>query len=169
MNKLACNLGGKRAQFQSKRALSAPTCAFLTTFHVPRPAYVGAESRMFLLGCCAELLQLWRLGRCHRLEGLGVTTSQTLPQAKPNDDTEDIIKRAAAQVLSQRVSIIDGRTVDAFADIEAFGQTQSLSYMAELTPLSGARMSEEASLKQTGNAIPGPNSKCEVAHDPPLG
>jgi len=47
------------------------------------------------------------------------------------------------KVLSQRVSIIDGRTVDAFADIEAFGQTQSLSYMAELTPLSGARMSEE--------------------------
>mmetsp|Transcript_39188 Transcript_39188/g.71343 ORF Transcript_39188/g.71343 Transcript_39188/m.71343 type:complete len:331 (-) Transcript_39188:152-1144(-) len=47
------------------------------------------------------------------------------------------------KVMAQRVSIIDGRTVDAFADIEAFGQTQTLSYMAELTPLSGARMSEE--------------------------
>mmetsp|Transcript_72512 Transcript_72512/g.172891 ORF Transcript_72512/g.172891 Transcript_72512/m.172891 type:complete len:312 (-) Transcript_72512:148-1083(-) len=55
-------------------------------------------------------------------------------------------RRIGVKVLKQSVRIVNGQTVDAFADVDAFGQVSSLSYQAELTPLSGARMSEEVTM-----------------------
>jgi len=68
---------------------------------------------------------------------------------------------AGLKISGLKVSIKDGRDVDASAQLEVLGSQQQLSYKAELMPLSGQRLNEEI----VSVELPGPVNKQELPFD----